>query len=282
MSGSGNDVLQVGKARLSRDFVFHGHDFHEIMVVVRGTALHRVNDEEHPVVPGDVCVLGDGDQHGFTAVSGLELYNVMFDRNLLVSMGEDLKGMNGFQALFVLDRMQVREHGHRSRFQLDPVQLADTEPLLAAMLEEYANGEPGAHSLLMACFVLLVGRYSRWYEKNRMDSPGRIDRLAIAAASLRDPLAAELEVASLAVAAQMSKRHFQRMFTQAYGVSPVKYRIQARMEKACRLLREEGLSVTEIASACGIGDSNYFSRLFRQQTGISPLEYRVAVRWKTL
>ena len=282
MSVSGNDVLQVGKARLSRDFVFHGHDFHEIMVVVRGTANHRVNDEEHPVVPGDVCVLGEGDQHGFTAVTGLELYNVMFDRNLLVSMGEDLKGLTGFQALFVLDRMQVREHGHRSRFRLDPVQLSDTEPLLAAMLEEYATGETGARSMLMACFVLLVGRFSRWYVRNRMDPPGRIDRLAVAAASLRDPLAADLEVASLAAAAQMSRRHFQRMFTEAYGISPVKYRIQARMEKACRLLREEGMSVAEIAAACGIGDSNYFSRLFRQQTGISPLEYRAAIRWKTL
>ena len=282
MSGFGNDVLQVGKARLSRDFVFHGHDFHEVMVVVRGTAIHRVNDEDHPVVPGDVCVLGDGDQHGFTAVSGLELYNVMFERNLLVSMGEDLKCMTGFQALFVLDRMQIREHGHGSRFRLDPVQLAETEPLLATMLEEYATREAQAPSLLKACFVLLVGRFSRWYVKNSMDTPGRTDRLAVAAANLRDPLAGDLEIARLAAAAQMSRRHFQRMFTEAYGVSPVKYRIRVQMENACRLLREEGSSVAEIAAACGIADSNYFSRLFRQQTGISPLEYRTAVRWKNL
>ena len=35
-----------------------------------------------------------------------------------------------------------------------------------------------------------------------------------------------------------------------------------------------GLPVTRIAEAVGIGDVNYFSRLFRQKTGITPTTYQ--------
>ena len=278
ISSYGDFAFRVERTRLKGDFVFHDHDFHEIMVVVRGTAAHRVNDEVHPVRAGDVCVLSDGDRHGFEDVRGLELYNVMYDRSRLFSLGEDLRGLPGFQSLFVLDRLQVREHGYRSRVRLDPSQLAETEALLSRMLDEYARARGGMKTLLMASFILLIGHLSRCYVNNQAGSPGRVDRLAGAAACLRDPMAVDVNIDRLAGIAQMSRRHFQRTFMEAYGVSPTEYRIQVQMERACLLLRDPTLSVAEIASACGVSDSNYFSRLFRQHLGMTPVAYREKMR----
>ena len=47
-----------------------------------------------------------------------------------------------------------------------------------------------------------------------------------------------------------------------------------RKERACRLIEEGNLNITEVALACGIDDAAYFSRLFKKLTGLSPSEYK--------
>ena len=47
-----------------------------------------------------------------------------------------------------------------------------------------------------------------------------------------------------------------------------------RMQEACRLLAQSGLSVEEIGRRVGIFDPSYFWRSFRRETGYSPSAYR--------
>ncbi|MBQ4165586.1 MAG: helix-turn-helix transcriptional regulator, partial [Oscillospiraceae bacterium] len=47
-----------------------------------------------------------------------------------------------------------------------------------------------------------------------------------------------------------------------------------RIRRACSLLRENTLSITEVALRCGFSDSNYFSRAFRKCCGMTPSQYR--------
>jgi len=83
-----------------------------------------------------------------------------------------------------------------------------------------------------------------------------------------------LPTKQLAGTAGTSSRTLQRFFRAALGLSPQQYRIQIRLQQACRMLREEQATVTEIAYHLGFGDSNYFTRLFRKRIGLSPSRYR--------
>ncbi len=47
-----------------------------------------------------------------------------------------------------------------------------------------------------------------------------------------------------------------------------------RMEKACELLRETDLNVSQIASEVGIESLSYFSRIFKEEVGVSPNKYK--------
>lgn len=47
-----------------------------------------------------------------------------------------------------------------------------------------------------------------------------------------------------------------------------------RLQEARKLLKDESLTISEVAYACGFNDPGYFARVYREEFGISPSEYR--------
>ncbi|TBV95412.1 AraC family transcriptional regulator [Azotobacter chroococcum] len=86
----------------------------------------------------------------------------------------------------------------------------------------------------------------------------------------------ELDVASLAQLAGLSRSHFSRLFTRTVGMSPAQYVLNERMKLAAHLLEVTDLSVKAIALSVGIHDPNYFSKLFRHAFSLSPSEFRLS------
>src|SRR5262245_10060753 len=83
-----------------------------------------------------------------------------------------------------------------------------------------------------------------------------------------------LPLEHLAMTAGMSKFHFAKSFRHAMGIPPHQYLVQARMQKAKRLLSDETLSVPQIASRVGYSDTGQFSAQFLKLIGLSPAHYR--------
>ena len=86
----------------------------------------------------------------------------------------------------------------------------------------------------------------------------------------------DANVGDMASAAATSRSGLQRKLKQAMGITPQDLLREARIKKACQLLRQTDKNVAEIAYACGFSDPKYFSRNFRQSTGQSPTEYKNA------
>ena len=81
-------------------------------------------------------------------------------------------------------------------------------------------------------------------------------------------------VGDMALAAATSRSGLQRKLKQAMGITPLDLMREARIKRACQLLRQTDKSVSEVAYACGFTDPKYFSKSFRQSIGQSPTEYR--------
>ena len=71
-----------------------------------------------------------------------------------------------------------------------------------------------------------------------------------------------------------SYSHFRKRFRQKYGISPAKFRIARRIEKAKAYLDEGELSVKQIAIDLGYPDTFTFSKQFKKITGLSPVNFR--------
>jgi AraC-like DNA-binding protein len=91
---------------------------------------------------------------------------------------------------------------------------------------------------------------------------------------IRKNLDQPLGVPVLAELAGLSRAHFTRQFRLREGQSPAEFVMHERMRRASRLLKEDGLSVKEVATACGFVNPNYFAKAFRRVFGTSPTEFR--------
>jgi transcriptional regulator GlxA family with amidase domain len=84
----------------------------------------------------------------------------------------------------------------------------------------------------------------------------------------------DVNVGDMASAAAVSRSGLQRKVKQAMGITPQDLLREARIKRACQLLRQTDKTVAEVAYACGFSDPKYFSRSFKQSTGLSPTEYK--------
>ena len=64
------------------------------------------------------------------------------------------------------------------------------------------------------------------------------------------------------------------LFQKYLNTSPMLYVNQYRLEKSISLLRNTGMSITEIAYACGFSNTSYFCELFHKYYGTTPGKFR--------
>lgn len=99
----------------------------------------------------------------------------------------------------------------------------------------------------------------------------------LAAASLKrvldrieDELDQPLTLDLLADEACLSAFHFARSFKSSIGLSPHKYVLARKIERAKQHLMTTDLTVEEIATSLGFENLHHFRRLFRTQLGVLP------------
>jgi AraC family transcriptional regulator len=71
-----------------------------------------------------------------------------------------------------------------------------------------------------------------------------------------------------------SRSHFLRMFQAATGVTPHRYVLNRRLERAQHLLNHPDLSIAEIAHLCGFSSQAHLTIAFKKVIGLPPGEYR--------
>lgn len=84
----------------------------------------------------------------------------------------------------------------------------------------------------------------------------------------------------LAEYTSVSHSSLYRRFVEMFGVSPKRFLLEYRVERACQMLVSTELSVQEISSSVGFEDPFYFSRAFKEIKGVSPRQYANAYRSK--
>lgn len=87
---------------------------------------------------------------------------------------------------------------------------------------------------------------------------------------VEDNLSGTISLTSLADAAGVSPFHFLRAFKQSQGVTPGRYVLERRIERAKQMLQDSKSSIGEVAVSVGFAHPSHFSRAFRRATGLAP------------
>ena len=83
-----------------------------------------------------------------------------------------------------------------------------------------------------------------------------------------------IRLEQIAATCHKSPSQAERLFRKEMGIPPYRYVLNRKIDLACQLLRETGMSVRDISAYLSFEDEFYFSGLFRKKTGLSPTQYR--------
>lgn len=251
---------------------WHFHPEYQLGIVLKGAGHRIVGDSIAPLEAGDISLLGPNLPHAwqFETAPGArrELHGIV------VYFKEDSLGPGFFtrpeaqRILRLLKRASVglQVLGRTRR---------DVTPLLEAM--------PRAEGFQRVIILLQVlHRLAQSEEVVPICSPGFMpkgpdregERLRRICDLIQQRLAEPLHRDDVARQANFSPAAFSRFFKKRTGKTFHDFVAELRVGRACRLLGEQELNVTEIAYACGFTNIASFNRCFRRAKQAAPTEYR--------
>ncbi|WP_438449208.1 helix-turn-helix domain-containing protein [Gorillibacterium sp. sgz5001074] len=266
-------IFNIQKCPLNHDFDIHSHDYSELVVILDGSAVHIIEGREYPISAGQVFLIHGNVSHGYKDVRGIQYFNVMFHPDQIVQPPE-LKLMPGFQALFYFEPFYRKEMNFKGMLTLSPGQLNQVTGMLDLILEEHHSRHDGYRMMIRSYFTALIGTLSRFYVANSGQLENRALRIAESISYLEEHFLQQVTLQELADRAFLSKRQFLREFARTFHTTPVDYIIRRRLEYSCTLLRNNRLSILQVAQESGFRDQNYYARQFRKVYFCSPTEYR--------
>jgi AraC family transcriptional regulator len=76
----------------------------------------------------------------------------------------------------------------------------------------------------------------------------------------------------------LSVGYFSHAFRRTLGVAPHQWLIEQRVVLSKEKLRDDGLSLSDVATECGFSDQSHLTRVFRQRFGLTPGAWRRALK----
>lgn len=146
--------------------------------------------------------------------------------------------------------------------------------LIYLFTENNAAKDYFANLVLQELIVRLMQTKARLVLNTNLQQLANTNRLAYAVKYVQENIHRNLTIKDLADKACMSEPNFFRCFKQQYGITPVEYINQQRIQLAMKLLYNTSYSVSDICFACGYNNLNYFQKVFKKAAGDTPANYR--------
>lgn len=93
-------------------------------------------------------------------------------------------------------------------------------------------------------------------------------------ALLENSLHTNLTIEDICKKTAYGRAYLSRIFKEQTGKTIMEYYLHLKMERAKQLLRENELSVKEIAETLAFNEPNYFTKTFKRITGLTPTAYK--------
>ncbi len=219
--------------------------------IVSGSGHVRVNDAEFTPVAGDTYFLPQGRDHFYCSDRHTPWEKIWV--NLSGSFAARL----------------AKECGLLETYHYPSVDTSD----ILMKLQHYATHEDESDCAekCTALIVELFMRLSRSLHGTEKNEKTPVEKML---SYIKKHETDVITLEKLAAICKKSPSQAERLFRREVGIPPYRYALNRKLELACRLLRETGMSVRDISAYLSFEDEFYFSGLFRRKIGVSPTEYR--------
>ncbi len=142
--------------------------------------------------------------------------------------------------------------------------------LFRELLDVFAKTDLSSFMKRNGIFQYLLSKF--YSDAERVDN--EMMRFVPVLKYIDDNISRHLTAAELASVTNLSEVYFSNLFAKTFGISPIKYINNKKLNSAALMLAENKMSVKEIAYHLGFENEVYFFRLFKKTFGLTPKEYR--------
>lgn len=258
---------------------YHLHeDFTELVIVLKGKALHHCSQHNYQIGAGDIFLIPEGMVHAYSECDDFEVCNLLFNREKLQLPEFDLAQSAAYHVLFNLDPFNQRRDRFENRVRASGKDLPELLRMALEFHHLQSSDRQGKHFSCVGKFIEIISYIIQIYEKNIGKDSGNENipqRLGLLASRLENSSGKMLSVEEMCHVTNMSRATLFRQFKRCYYDTPYVYQLNLRLNCAARLLIADlSMSVAAVGMNTGFTDSNYFARSFRRYYGVSPREYR--------
>lgn len=265
--------LFVEWVTVNEDFMEHTHHFDEVVIVVSGSGEHVVEQQVYSLQRGDVFVIKGDVEHGFRNNKNLRIINLMYDSGMLFEENEELRFIEGFDYLFILQPELLTKFSYPYRVSLEEDTIKVVELLTNFLVEQLRDRRGKDCVAVKYGFKALIAYIANNYKTEQRVSE-RMRVLANAIYYIRNNIDKPLKILDIAKNVTLSPRQLERVFLEEYGMSPIEYYIELRLKHARTLLMNTEKSISIIAEETGFEDPSYFARAYKKKFQISPSQTR--------
>ena len=252
----------------------HIHNFDELVFIFGGSAVHVVDDDNYPIIRGDVFVVHGNQKHGYSNSKHLNIVNILYERDYFESLKIKFANLLGFNALFVHEPLYREKQKFKSKLHLNSQQMHKVSKLLNLMIIEQKDEWVGTAASKECIFELIIIDVCKCFSE--LNLPRSKALLKISAAidfieqNFEKPISNEL----LSNISKMTQGSFRYSFKKITGLSPIDYVIRLRIEKSVDLMSKNSrMRVIDVAFQSGFENSAYFTRKFKELIGMTPMAY---------
>ena len=249
------------KDQTKREFSYHYHDFHKVIIFLSGKAAYHIEGKSYYLKPWDILLVN---RH---AIHKPEIdFSVPYERFVLW-ISDDIKSTE------LLRCFQKAIDRSYNLIRLDSDTQEKLKQLLyelEAALKDEKFGSELLGSALFTQFMVYVNRIflekQYIYDAHSYSSDSQIEELL---RYINHNLTEDLSIEILARKYYLSKYHMMRKFKEETGYTIHNYIISKRLLLA-RTKISEGTPILKAAQLSGFSDYTTFSRAYKKQFGTAP------------
>lgn len=250
--------------------IVHTHvDYFHYVFILGGQAKVLDKDTMIPVEENVLYMTKPGESHNFVATSSTGLFTIELKFVIHDSEYKDRLLSIEKRVYHCIPRIRqllldiIEEGLNKKSFYADIANLKLWELLLLLIRE---LSEPMIHSAVPSKDYMTYP----FKDKDLFQNDNMFGKLAV---YLHENLDKPISLEQMSKSVNISKGHLIDLFKKEYGMTPVKYLIKIRIDKAKEYLKASSYNVNEIAEMTGFTDSRYFSRVFKIYEQMTPTEY---------
>ena len=250
-------LLYVTSARYEGDWpsIKHSHYFTELFYVRKGAGNFIVEDKSFPIIKDDLVIINHHLEHTEKSLDTTPLeYVILGVEGLSFSFDDNQE--------YTVFNCQNNKHNMMFYF----------TSMLQEIEQKQKNYELVCADLLEVLIINLIRHADFSFEiapaQKASRECSRIKRY------IDSNISDNITLDTLAEMAHLNKYYFAHAFTESYGLSPINYLSEKRIQASKELLTATDHSIAEIAQLSGFSSQSYFAQSFRKACGMSAGDYR--------